>query len=164
MAHAIGHRMRIIITLSLLALVVASAASAEKFVPAPEQWSERVRSARPPVAVAQVSSRKPAVEVRQAPVPLRWSYTHQTVAVPAEQESAGSGPTIADLASRSLTEQASPMADTGEAAARAAIEADGYKGARGLTRGSDGSWSGRALRGRTEVAIRVSPDGSVSAD
>jgi len=48
--------------------------------------------------------------------------------------------------------------------AKAAIELDGYKNVRGLAKGPDGVWRGRAMRGRTEIAIRVDATGSVSAD
>jgi len=48
--------------------------------------------------------------------------------------------------------------------ARAAIELDGYKNVRGLEKGADGMWRGRAMRGRTEIAVRVDASGSVSAD
>jgi hypothetical protein len=164
--------MRTVFTLSLLAVVVASAASAAKFAPISEPKAEPARSALPviapsPTAQASTSVRKPTVEVRQAPVPLQWGYKHETVAV-ATAES----PTIADLTSKVMADQAStgqalldqPGNPADGAAAKAAIEADGYKGVRGLVREADGSWRGKALRGRTEIAIRVGPDGSVSAD
>ena len=51
-----------------------------------------------------------------------------------------------------------------EAAAKAAIEADGYKGVRALARGSDGVWKASALRGQTEVQLSVGLTGSVSAN
>ena len=44
------------------------------------------------------------------------------------------------------------------------IELDGYKHVRALEKGPDGVWRGRAMRGRTEIAIRVDATGSVSAD
>lgn len=147
--------MRTVFTLSLLAVVVASAASAAKFAPLTEPKAETARS-QPSPAVVSIPVRKASVEVRQAPVPLQWGYKHETVAV-----AAGEAPTIADLASKVVTDQA---ADAGESGAKSAIEADGYKGVRGLVRGPDGSWRGKAMRGRMEVAIRVNPDGSVSAD
>ena len=49
-------------------------------------------------------------------------------------------------------------------AAKAAIEADGYKGVRALARGADGVWKASALRGQTEVLLSVSPTGGVSAN
>jgi hypothetical protein len=56
-----------------------------------------------------------------------------------------------------------PPGNMSEAAAKAAIEADGYKGVRALARGSDGVWKASALRGQTEVLLSVGPTGSVSA-
>jgi hypothetical protein len=50
-----------------------------------------------------------------------------------------------------------------EASAKAAIEADGYKGVRARTRESNGVWNASALRGQAEVLLSVGPTGSVSA-
>jgi len=51
-----------------------------------------------------------------------------------------------------------------ESAAKAAIEADGYKGVRILQRAADGGWRARALRGTIEVGLSVDLRGSVSGD
>jgi hypothetical protein len=51
-----------------------------------------------------------------------------------------------------------------DAKAKAAVELDGYRNVRGLEKGPDGIWRGRAMRGRTEIAIRVDATGNVSAD
>ena len=51
-----------------------------------------------------------------------------------------------------------------ESAARMRIEADGYRQVSGLTREADGSWRGRAMRGGTEVGVRVDSRGGVSAE
>ena len=51
-----------------------------------------------------------------------------------------------------------------ESAAKAAIEADGYKGVRILQRAEDGGWRARALRGTIEVGLSVDLRGSVSGD
>ena len=50
-----------------------------------------------------------------------------------------------------------------EAAARAAIAANGYKVVRGLSK-SNGKWTAKALRGDTEVVLTVGADGSVASD
>jgi hypothetical protein len=47
--------------------------------------------------------------------------------------------------------------------AKKAIEFDGYRNVRDLTKGPDGVWRGRAMRGRTEIAIQVDATGNVSA-
>ena len=60
---------------------------------------------------------------------------------------------------------APPPAMSGDdAQARRAIEFDGYKGVRQLVKGPDGMWHGRAMRGRTEIAVRVDASGNVSAE
>ena len=51
-----------------------------------------------------------------------------------------------------------------EAAAKAAIEADGYKRVSALSHGPDGVWKARALRGETEVLLTVGSAGAVSAN
>ena len=58
------------------------------------------------------------------------------------------------------TDQPSPE----NADARRAIEFDGYKNVHSVVKGSDGMWHARAMRGRTEVAVRVDASGNVSAD
>lgn len=48
--------------------------------------------------------------------------------------------------------------------AKAAVERDGYKNVHALEKGPDGLWRGRAMRGSTEIAIRVDDSGNVSAE
>jgi hypothetical protein len=67
---------------------------------------------------------------------------------------------VSDPSQAAIPEDAAPQ---NESFAKTAIEQDGYKGVRGLVRGSDGLWHGRALRGATEVAVSVDPSGNVSA-
>ena len=50
----------------------------------------------------------------------------------------------------------------GSANAAAKIQADGYKNVQGLTRGADGKWHGKALRGGTMVDVTVDARGNVS--
>jgi hypothetical protein len=47
------------------------------------------------------------------------------------------------------------------AAAKAMIEADGYKNVRSVTKAPDGSWRGVGMRGTVEVALSVDSDGNV---
>ena len=110
-----------------------------------------------------------------------WSYKHQAVPVPegaspavgdlASQNQATAGPTLQSNAGQpgdQAGDQAGgPIGDQsrlGQAAAKAAIEADGYKGVHDLSQGPDGKWSARALRGATEISVSVAADGSVSAN
>ena len=58
-----------------------------------------------------------------------------------------------------------PVVDaSAQSAAKAAIEADGYKGVKVLNKGENGIWHATALRGRTTVSLTVDASGSVSAD
>lgn len=49
-------------------------------------------------------------------------------------------------------------------AAKAAIEADGYKRVSALVKATNGAWRAKAFRGSTEVQLTVDSTGSVSAD
>ena len=53
---------------------------------------------------------------------------------------------------------------SGESAAKAAIEADGYKGAKVVRRGDNGIWYAKAMRGTTEVSLTVDAGGRVSLE
>ena len=121
-------------------------------------------AARPAAPTAKPPS---TLVVNRAPVPM-VTRTHNTYYAPKEAEasvqtaSATTGPVGAG------TDGGLPPSDNtktgGDAQAKAAIELDGYKNVRGLAKGPDGVWRGRAMRGRTEIAIRVDASGSVSAD
>ena len=96
---------------------------------------------------------KPSVEMRQAPVPLRIKPRPPVNVPTAKATDARPGETPAEQ----------PTADE-KAAARAAIEADGYKGVKVLRKGANGVWHASALRGKTTVMLTVDASGSVSAD
>ena len=53
---------------------------------------------------------------------------------------------------------------TSDLAAKAMIEADGYKNVRSLVRAPDGAWRGLAMRGAVEIAISVDANGRVLAE
>jgi hypothetical protein len=100
-------------------------------------------------ARARISSAKP-------PVPLRTDR-HITYWGEAPQRSPA---TAAEGAVAARTEKKA----TSGAAAKAMIEADGYKNVRSLVQGPDGSWRGLALRGAVEIAIGVDATGQVLAE
>lgn len=147
------------VALALLA-ATASVASARVFVPATAQNGISPRStgqSQPPAAAVppKVSTlQNPAVSgATRSPVPLLLAYGRPVVS--ATGTPLGSSPQGADAASRGkLT----------ETAAKAAIEADGYKGVHTLSRGPDGVWKARALRGGTDVQLSVDQAGSVSTN
>jgi hypothetical protein len=91
----------------------------------------------------------PFLEVQRAPVPLLMR-TRPPVVVLDSDTAPVSAPRPAGTSTRS--------------AAKASIEADGYKGVRMLSKGLSGDWHATALRGTTEISITVDAQGNVSAD
>jgi hypothetical protein len=131
-------------------------------VPAPAatnaQTAPRAAS-RPTPAVASAPASRTASYVKafQAPVPLKvGSHDQYFDAAPAPE--AASSPT-----SQTADVQQALIASS-DSAAKASIELDGYKNVRSLVQTPDGVWHGRAMRGRTEIAVSVDPNGSVSQD
>lgn len=108
--------------------------------------------------------RKASLEVRQAPVPMQVK-PRAPVNLPAaditEANAKGEAgpPTKANASASALSETGD---QPGAAAARAAIEADGYKGVQMLRKGEGGAWHAKALRGKTEVLLVVDSRGSVT--
>jgi hypothetical protein len=141
------------LALGLLAMT-ASVAIAHVFVPpsATEQ-SRPIRMALPTRVSPLPAGSDPSLDVTRPPVPVLFS--HRRPFVPANDAASTLSPSAADIA---------PPGSMSETAAKAAIEADGYKGVRALARGSDGVWKASALRGQIEVLLSVGPTGSVSAN
>lgn len=57
-----------------------------------------------------------------------------------------------------------PRGDLDRAAAKAAVESDGYKRVTILGPGPNGAWRAKGYRGATEIALIVSADGGVTTD
>lgn len=139
------------------------------------QLAPAAEVASPAAPAVKLSS---SVVPNRPPVPLVTRthdkyYQSQQPGGSVQTASATAGGTAMDDISRvSLTVgsdgAALPQADAAKSAdssrAKAAVELDGYKNVRGLEKGPDGVWRGRAMRGRTEIAIRVDDSGNVSAD
>lgn len=142
-----------LLALGLLA-TTASVASAHVFVPprAAEQ-SRPIRMALPTRVSPPPAQSAPSLDSTRPPVPVLIS--HRRPFVPANEAVSTLSPS-ADVTA--------PPGSMSATAAKAAIEADGYKGVRALARGSDGVWRASALRGQIEVLLSVSPTGSVSAN
>jgi hypothetical protein len=101
------------------------------------------------------------IATRRPPVPLLLTKRPGPIATAGTLEIASRDPTppTADAIS---PDPKDAKAQAGFA--KTAIEQDGYKGVKGLAKGDDGVWRGRALRGSTEIAISVDPGGNVSAE
>jgi hypothetical protein len=150
-------------TFALFALALVMLAAGYWFAPAPG-----AASVSPPMAKASPPpgpDGKPVATVVAArpPVPLvtppRTSFFTQAAA-----EKPSSDGKITTNPPTSDTETAAASAPGEDSQAKRAIEFDGYKNVRALVKGADGVWHGRAMRGRTEIAVRVDGNGNVSAD
>ena len=152
MVKTIVKNMKLALLVLASVAVIGGTASAAWFVAPSEPASPPptpVRAAAVvPTPKAPEPARKPApvLEAKRAPVPIL--YVPKAAYVP---------PTAQETAAPPPTEGMT------EAAARAAIAADGYKGVRSLTK-ANGKWTARAMRGGTEISLTVAADGSVGAE
>lgn len=115
---------------------------------------------------------KVSVEAKQAPVPLQVK-PRATAKLPTIDALLAAQPADAREPEKEPDKDADQAAaepavatDDGfsEAKAKAAIEADGYKGVTVLRKSQNGVWHAKALRGKTEVMLTVDASGSVAAD
>jgi len=109
--------------------------------PSPVLPKAETPASRPDASQAPVST----LVARQAPVPMlvrsRAAFVPPADLPEAAPETVVRGKTEGD--------------------ARAAIEADGYKKVRVVSKAADGTWQARAFRGATEVSLRVDAQGNV---
>jgi hypothetical protein len=142
-----------------VAMTVAGVASAFALAP-PEPAARELpmpvvvkQPAVLPVAAApEPVVKKASFEVRQAPVPLL------TKARPPIKQ-----PTFdADAVGPEVPVKTS--VGSSEGAAKAAIEADGYKAVKVLRQGANGMWYAKALRGTAEVPLTVDAAGRVALE
>jgi hypothetical protein len=97
------------------------------------------------------------LEARRAPVPLV-----RTVRLSAVTPNAVNN--LTPSAEQKAEDEQKVQGDLDKQAARAAVEADGYKRANLVGKASNGSWRAKAYRGTTEVWLTVDGSGRVSLD
>jgi len=140
---------------------------------APEKGATVPALAAAPVAAPAARKGAPApavqkasVETRQAPVPFQPKPRPPVNLPPAtDKDKDKDKATEAKASGQTADKPGETSSDpAGENAARAAIEADGYKGVKVLRKGANGVWHASALRGKTTVTLTVDASGSVSAD
>jgi hypothetical protein len=105
-----------------------------------------------PAPAAAPVAKKASFEARRAPVPLLMK-PRPTIEQPIFDADAV-GPEV----------PAKIGGGSGESAAKAAIEADGYKRAKVVRQGDNGIWYAKAMRGTTEVSLTVDAGGRVSLE
>ena len=147
----------------LASSVLLAAVAAAHFVAplpdaAPFQSSAKAATASDPSfsspkPVGDVPVSKHLMEARQAPVPLQMR--ERPTAVLSQK---------IETAAAAMPITAAPSDVERGNFARSAIEADGYRSVKNIVAGPGGTWQARALRGKTEVVLRVDQEGRVSAD
>ncbi|MFO1080970.1 MAG: hypothetical protein U1E23_10130 [Reyranellaceae bacterium] len=132
------------------ALGLAGIAGAVIFAPSAQPRGTAAEGAIVGAPEAAPPSR-PTLEVRRAPVPVLMTPRPAVALASAPPELPASAVVAADSPAES-------------AAARAAIELDGYRNAKVLRRGDNGLWYAEAMRGRTRVLLTVDAQGNVAAE
>ncbi|MDI1286588.1 MAG: hypothetical protein PSV46_19530 [Reyranella sp.] len=61
----------------------------------------------------------------------------------------------------SISTPSPPAPGIDEGVAKTKLQADGYSDIRGLTANPDGSWSGKAMRDRSELSVTVDSAGNI---
>ena len=92
----------------------------------------------------------PPLEARQAPVPLVRNFRLPPEASP--------------FAAPAVNTQQPAQDDLDMKAAKAAVEADGYKRVTVLGKAGNGAWRAKGFRGATEVLLTVDGSGRISMD
>jgi hypothetical protein len=147
----------------------ATTTAVEKTAPAPAPAASiagPVATKGAPAATTRATIQKASVEARQAPVPFQLKPRPPVNLPPvADKDKDKDKATEAKASGQSGDKPAETSSDpAGENAARAAIEADGYKGVKVLRKGVNGVWHASAMRGKTTVMLTVDASGSVTAD
>ena len=109
----------------------------------------RVGAGGSSLAADAPAGQSPGLEIRQAPVPLVRNVRPPLEAAP-------------PAAPSDTRQQAQGGLD--RKAAKAAVEADGYKGVTVLGKAGNGGWRAKGFRGATEVLLTVDGAGGVSTD
>jgi hypothetical protein len=117
----------------------------------------------PKTASALVASRPPVPIVTQHRASYSTPIDHPSSDKATADKGTSDG-TPPDPAKPQTAALATDQPSGNDAQARHAIEFDGYKNVRAVTKDADGVWHARAMRGRTEIAVRVDASGNVSAE
>lgn len=137
-------------------------AGPEKSAPAPAAPAATIAAPLTRKGTPAPTVQKASVEMRQAPVPFQPKPRPPVNLPPvADKDKATEAKATGQAGDKPGETSADPA---GENAARAAIEADGYRGVKVLRKGANGVWHASALRGKTTVMLTVDAGGSVSAD
>jgi hypothetical protein len=142
--------------LALAALVVLGWTVANAPVPEAISRSNASHATTPDSVVAPpILGASSSLEVHRPPVPLVRTVRPLPVKEPASEV------VVPDA---EATAQDKAQDDADQKAAKAAVEADGYKRVSVLGRSGNGTWRATAYRGTTSVKLTVDGTGRVSLD
>lgn len=139
-----------LLTLIVMGTFVWTIVSASAPEPVSRSVASRVTPSDPAVA-SHVLAGPSVLEAQRPPIPL----VRSVAALPTAATSPGVAVPKAEMKAQ---------ADLDGRAAKAAIEADGYKGVNVLGKAANGAWRAKAYRGTTEVQLTVDVTGQVSAE
>jgi len=145
--------------LALGALVASGWVISNALPPKPVAGPDASRSTTTaaPVINSQTIVGRDILEARRAPVPLVRTVL-PSIVIPTSVEAS-------TLSSEQKAQDEQKVQDELDLkAAKAAVEADGYKRATLIGKASNGSWRAKAYRGATEVWLTVDGTGRVSLD
>ena len=145
--------------LALGALVASGWAISNALPPKPVAGPDASRSTTiaAPVISSQTIVGRNVLEARRAPVPLVRTMQPSTL-TPTPVEA------LTPSSEQKAQDEQKVQDDLDRKAAKAAVEADGYKRATLIGKASNGSWRAKAYRGATEVWLTVDGTGRVSLD
>jgi hypothetical protein len=158
-------------TFALFGLALAMLAGGYWFAPSPGSASMPTPVAKAAPPSEPTVKPVPTLVASRPPVPLvtqpRTSFFTQTTAE--KPTSDNKSVNLGVFTTNALSSDAQPGVAAAQprgddSQAKKAIEFDGYRNVRGLEKAPDGTWRGRAMRGRTEVAVKVDASGNVSAE
>ena len=157
-------------TFALFGLALGMLAAGYLFTPAPRASSPlptqplaKVVPPAPPKPVTTLVGSRPPVPLVTQPRASHFQTVERTMDLPSTTTPAVT-PSSTRPDPKDPTQALAMPVNGDDGQAKRAIEFDGYRNVRSLEKGPDGTWRGRAMRGRTEIAVRVDATGNVSAE
>jgi hypothetical protein len=132
--------------------------------PAARPVASRSTTIAAPATASKPIGGRDAIEARRAPVPLVRNTRAPILASTSIDALIASADALTASAEQSAQDEQKTQDDLDRKAAKAAVEADGYKRPALVGKASNGSWRAKAYRGTTEVWLTVDGTGRVSLD
>jgi hypothetical protein len=132
--------------------------------PAARPVASRSTTVAAPATASKANGGRDVMEARRAPVPLVRNMRPPVRASTSIDALIASADALTAPAEQNAQDEQKTQDDLDRKAAKAAVEADGYKRATLVGKAGNGSWRAKAYRGTTEVWLTVDGTGRVSLD